>query len=205
MKLVEIDESIVLELKPVYKGSAGSRAIQALNPGIVDVNKIFVGQKITLPGGKQYTVAAGDTLDAIASGKFKGMAASPTSTPSMPDAGKPKDDLKWMDKVSPMQQAAVAYPGIEKTNKIEVEPRSNIPTVNVGKPTDQDSNIPNVKMTAVPPAENPSGNTTITPAAKTLEPETGTDMYGNPYTVHVGKIPEDNDVETIKELLKRLK
>lgn len=39
---------------------------------IRNVNKIFVGQKLKLPDGTEYTVARGDTLGAIASGRFKG-------------------------------------------------------------------------------------------------------------------------------------
>ncbi len=34
--------------------------------GIKDPNKIFPGQKITLPGGGSYTVKSGDTLSGIA-------------------------------------------------------------------------------------------------------------------------------------------
>ena len=49
-----------------YRGSAGSQAIQKLNPEITDVNKIRAGQQFKLPGGGTYTVKAGDTLDAIA-------------------------------------------------------------------------------------------------------------------------------------------
>lgn len=50
-----------------YKGSAGSQAIQKLNPDVIkDVNKIYTGQVLNLPGGKNYTIKAGDTLDQIA-------------------------------------------------------------------------------------------------------------------------------------------
>jgi LysM repeat protein len=34
--------------------------------GIKDPNKIFPGQKVTLPGGGSYTVKKGDTLSGIA-------------------------------------------------------------------------------------------------------------------------------------------
>jgi hypothetical protein len=50
-----------------YKGSAGSQAIQQLNPDrIQDVNKIYAGDTINLPGGGTYTIKQGDTLDQIA-------------------------------------------------------------------------------------------------------------------------------------------
>lgn len=39
---------------------------------IRNVNKIFVGQKLKLPDGTEYTIAKGDTLGAIASGRFRG-------------------------------------------------------------------------------------------------------------------------------------
>lgn len=66
--------------KSAYKGSAGAQAI-AQASGIKDVNKITPGQVLNLPGGGTYTVKKGDTLDAIASGKFKG---KPTSQPEAP-------------------------------------------------------------------------------------------------------------------------
>jgi hypothetical protein len=53
----------------------------AQQSGISDPNKIQVGQKIKLPSGQEYTVAKGDTLSGIASGKFKGQA--PISTPEL--------------------------------------------------------------------------------------------------------------------------
>jgi murein DD-endopeptidase MepM/ murein hydrolase activator NlpD len=40
--------------------------------GIANPNQIKVGQQITLPDGKTYTVASGDTLSAIVTGQFKG-------------------------------------------------------------------------------------------------------------------------------------
>jgi LysM repeat protein len=43
---------------------------------ISNPNLIRVGQKIKLPDGSTYTVAAGDTLSGIASGQFKGAAAN---------------------------------------------------------------------------------------------------------------------------------
>jgi LysM repeat protein len=49
--------------------------------GITDPNKINVGQKIKLPDGGEYTVAPGDTLGAIAAGKFKGTAPTKPATP----------------------------------------------------------------------------------------------------------------------------
>jgi len=67
---------------PQYAGSKGAQAIMALNPDkIKDVNKIRVGDQIKLPDGSTYTIAKGDTLDAIASGRGKGQAAQ-SSTPA---------------------------------------------------------------------------------------------------------------------------
>lgn len=51
-----------------YKGSTGAQEIQKLNPAIIDVNQIHVGQKIKLPNGSTYVVKKGDTLDKIAAG-----------------------------------------------------------------------------------------------------------------------------------------
>lgn len=64
------------------------KAIMTANTNIKDPNKIGVGQKINLPGGGVYTVAKGDTLSGIASGKFKGQApgAQPGQSPQ-PVAG----------------------------------------------------------------------------------------------------------------------
>jgi len=44
----------------------------AATNGIVNPNLIKVGQQLTLPDGKTYTVAPGDTLSAIVTGQFKG-------------------------------------------------------------------------------------------------------------------------------------
>jgi len=65
--------------RPAYAGSAGSQAIQKLNPDIKDVNKIQAGQKITLPGGGSYTVKPGDTLDKIAASSRAPVAANPAA------------------------------------------------------------------------------------------------------------------------------
>jgi hypothetical protein len=67
-----------------YKGSAGSQAIQQLNPDrIADVNKIYAGDTINLPGGGQYTIKQGDTLDQIARNQSAPVAPSAsTETPA---------------------------------------------------------------------------------------------------------------------------
>jgi len=67
-----------------YKGSAGSQAIQQLNPDrIQDVNKIYAGDTINLPGGGTYTIKQGDTLDQIARNQSAPAApAAPAETPS---------------------------------------------------------------------------------------------------------------------------
>ena len=49
-----------------YAGSKGAQAIQQLNPGIKDINKIYVGQELVMPDGGRYRVQSGDTLDKIA-------------------------------------------------------------------------------------------------------------------------------------------
>lgn len=55
--------------KAPYKGSAGAQEIQKLNPAIIDVNRIQVGQKLKMPNGQpDYIVKPGDTLDRIAKG-----------------------------------------------------------------------------------------------------------------------------------------
>ena len=68
--------------RPAYAGSAGSQAIQKLNPDLIkDVNKIYPGQQFKLPSGGTYTVKKGDTLDAIARN-----AAAPAARPAAPAA-----------------------------------------------------------------------------------------------------------------------
>jgi LysM repeat protein len=59
-----------------YKGSAGAQAI-AKASGVADVNKIKVGQVLTLPDGTKYSVKAGDTLDKIAAANKVGSTAAP--------------------------------------------------------------------------------------------------------------------------------
>jgi len=64
--------------------------------GIADPNKIYPGQKITLPGGGSYTVKSGDTLSGIAQNYRLANAAKPklddptTKIPQIP--AKPKLD-----------------------------------------------------------------------------------------------------------------
>lgn len=55
--------------KAPYKGSIGAQEIQKLNPAIIDVNRIQVGQTLKMPNGQpDYVVKPGDTLDRIAKG-----------------------------------------------------------------------------------------------------------------------------------------
>lgn len=83
-----------------YKGSAGSQAIQALNPEITDVNKIRTGQQIKLPSGETYTVQKGDALDRIA--RNAGLTPKPAAvTPEKPAA------------VAPVAEPAVVAPVAE--------------------------------------------------------------------------------------------
>jgi LysM repeat protein len=64
-----------------YKGTAGAQEIAKLS-GVADVNKIKVGQTLTLPGGAgSYTVQAGDTLDKIAARQAP-VSSTTTSTPT---------------------------------------------------------------------------------------------------------------------------
>jgi LysM repeat protein len=59
----------------------------AADNNISDPNQIKVGQKLALPGNKTYTIAAGDTLSAIAAGQFKGTppaSSTPVSGPAAP-------------------------------------------------------------------------------------------------------------------------
>jgi hypothetical protein len=63
-----------------YKGSAGSQAIQQLNPDrIQNVNKIYAGDTINLPGNRQYTIQQGDTLDQIAKNQLTPSTPSPST------------------------------------------------------------------------------------------------------------------------------
>jgi hypothetical protein len=74
-----------------YKGSAGSQAIQALNPEIADVNKIRTGQELKMPDGSTYTVQKGDALDRIA----RNAGLSPRTAPSEKPADKPSNDATF--------------------------------------------------------------------------------------------------------------
>lgn len=66
-----------------YAGSSGAQAIQKLNPSIKDVNRIYVGQELTMPDGSKYKVAAGDTLDKIAVKQSQRPAAPATPNPQI--------------------------------------------------------------------------------------------------------------------------
>ena len=54
--------------------------------GIEDPNKIYPGQKITLPGGGSYTVKSGDTLSHIAQDFRLGKIGQPAPAPAKPTA-----------------------------------------------------------------------------------------------------------------------
>jgi hypothetical protein len=83
-----------------YKGSTGSQAIQQLNPDrITDVNKIYAGDTINLPGGGTYTIKQGDTLDQIARNQSAPAASAETPatvlTPKSTDVEKlPTEKVK---------------------------------------------------------------------------------------------------------------
>ena len=100
-----VNTSPAAPARPAYAGSAGSQAIQKLNPAIKDVNKIQAGQKITLPSGETYTVKKGDTLDRIAA------------------AAKAEDDRREQVPVSPEVQAQLSRP--VATNP--AAPRTDVP------------------------------------------------------------------------------
>ena len=66
-----------------YAGTAGAQAIQRANPDIIkNVNDISAGDTINLPGGGQYTIKPGDTLDKIA--QNQPTAQAPALTPRIP-------------------------------------------------------------------------------------------------------------------------
>ena len=71
-----------------YKGTAGAQEIAKLS-GVSDVNKIKVGQNLTLPGGGSYTVQAGDTLDKIAARQAP-VSSTTTSTPTSTSTIEPR-------------------------------------------------------------------------------------------------------------------
>lgn len=53
-----------------YKGTVQAQAIQHANT-IANVNSIVVGKTLNIPGVGTYKIAPGDTLDAIAAGRYK--------------------------------------------------------------------------------------------------------------------------------------
>jgi len=60
--------------KPATPAAGGWQALYAANKAVIgpNPNMIKPGQVLTMPDSKKYTVAPGDTLSAIAAGKFKG-------------------------------------------------------------------------------------------------------------------------------------
>jgi len=60
--------------KPAAPAAGGWQALYAANKAVIgpNPNMIKPGQVLTMPDSKKYTVAPGDTLSAIAAGKFKG-------------------------------------------------------------------------------------------------------------------------------------
>lgn len=68
-------------------------AIAKANPNIRNLNVIMPGQKVNLPGGGSYTVARGDTMSGIASGKYKGSAPTTPKAPEPPKSttSEPRD------------------------------------------------------------------------------------------------------------------
>ena len=131
-----------------YLGSAGSQDIQKLNPAITDVNKIKAGTTITLPGGTQYQIKPGDTLDKIAA---QTGAAKPATT--TPPAAAPKPGATISNTTAPKPAtttptpAAAAKPaapqntttgtnasGTIRMGKVEGPVQYNGKTVNPGDP-----------------------------------------------------------------------
>jgi hypothetical protein len=121
--------------RPAYAGSAGSQAIQRLNPAIKDVNKIQVGQQITLPGGGTYTVKAGDTLDRIAAAQ---------RTPAAAPAAAPVATQPARSSLSPMVQNAM--PGATLRQQAGLPPMI---------PTTPSSSVATNPAPAVPAAQTP--------------------------------------------------
>ena len=60
--------------KPTAPAAGGWQALYAANKAVIGPNPNLIkpGQVLTMPDSKKYTVAPGDTLSAIAAGKFKG-------------------------------------------------------------------------------------------------------------------------------------
>ena len=103
--------------KAPYLGSAGSQAIQQLNPGLIkDVNKIYPGQQLKMPDGSTYTVKKGDALDRIA--RQAGAAK--------PEAAKP-EERSWLQRaIGTSDQRAQAIqqnmPGFSQWNTRDPDP-----------------------------------------------------------------------------------
>jgi LysM repeat protein len=135
-----------LAARPAYAGSAGSQAIQKLNPAIKDVNKIQAGQKITLPSGETYTVQRGDTLDRIAA------------------RARAEDDRREQVPVSPEVQAQLSQPVATNPAQSRLSPmvQNAMPGATLRQQAGLPAMIPTTPSSSV--ATNP---TPAAPAAQT--------------------------------------
>ena len=98
--------------------------------GIKDPNKIFPGQKITLPGGGSYTVKSGDTLSGIAQNyRLKKI--------GQPKSGKLDDPTTKLPQISPKADAGKLDDPTTKLPQIS-------PKADAGKLDDPTTKIPQV-------------------------------------------------------------
>ena len=98
--------------------------------GIADPNKIFPGQKITLPGGGSYTVKSGDTLSGIAQNYRLKKIGQPKSgklddpTTKLPQISPKADAGKLDDPTTKLPQITKPEPGKEPGD-FEIAPNTD--------------------------------------------------------------------------------
>jgi LysM repeat protein len=103
--------------KALYKGSVGAQEIQKLNPAIIDVNRIQVGQTLKMPNGQpDYVVKPGDTLDRIAKGVKPAQGAmsanvAPVGQPAATAANAALGTVKGATKAIPTVATPPGNPG----------------------------------------------------------------------------------------------
>jgi len=101
--------------------------------GIADPNKIYPGQKITLPGGGSYTVKSGDTLSGIAQNYRLANVAKPklddptTKIPQIPAKPKLDDPTTKIPQTPKKKMAKLDDPTTKLPQVAEEEATVNIP------------------------------------------------------------------------------